>query len=214
MILFATEMEEADFRIFQNISIPMVVLDCYYDTLDYDCVLINNIQGAFKATDYLIRCGHKHVGYLHSSIDISNFRERADGYYKALRTHGLDTSHPFVHRISPTSQEGYQDMIRILEEKPALADAYFADNDIIAAAAMRAFQQFGYRIPEDISIIGFDDLPLCDLMHPPLSTMRVDQQELGMLAAGRLYEIMEKNDLQKLKISITASMVCRESVQK
>lgn len=107
-------------------------MDCYYDELDYDCVLINNIQGAFNATNYLIQCGHKNVGYFHSSLDISNFSERADGYYKALRANGISTSHPYVHLVSPTSDEGYRDMLRLLESKAPIADAYFADNDIIA----------------------------------------------------------------------------------
>ena len=92
--------------------------------LDYDCVLINNIQGAFNATNYLIQCGHKNVGYFHSSLDISNFSERADGYYKALRANGISTSHPYVHPVSPTSDEGYRDMLRLLESKAPIADAY------------------------------------------------------------------------------------------
>ncbi len=69
-------------------------------------------------------------------------------------------------------------MLRLLESKAPIADAYFADNDIIAAAAMRALRENGYRIPEDVSIIGFDDVPMCDMMVPPLSTMKVRKREL------------------------------------
>lgn len=105
ILLLATEMAPSDFRKFRDFSVPIVVVDCYYDELDYDCVLINNIQGAFNATNYLIQCGHKNVGYFHSSLDISNFSERADGYYKALRANGISTSHPYVHPVSPTSDE-------------------------------------------------------------------------------------------------------------
>ena len=66
ILLLATEMAPSDFRKFRDFSVPIVVVDCYYDELDYDCVLINNIQGAFNATNYLIQCGHKNVGYFHS----------------------------------------------------------------------------------------------------------------------------------------------------
>ena len=97
---------------------------------------------------------------------------------KALRANGISTSHPYVHQVSPTSDEGYRDMLRLLESKAPIADAYFADNDIIAAAAMRALRENGYRIPEDVSIIGFDDVPMCDMMVPPLSTMKVRKREL------------------------------------
>lgn len=212
ILLLATEMDEADFHYFDSFSIPIVVLDCYYDDLDYDCVVINNIQGAFHATGYLLHCGHKSVGYLHSNIDISNFCERADGYYKALRANGYSSAQAIVHRLSPTSAEGYEDMSRILSTREQLADAYFADNDIIAAAAMRAFQEHGYKIPEDISIIGFDDMPLCDMMSPPLSTMKVRKRELGATAVHRLMERILHPDLARLKMCMSTQLISRDSV--
>lgn len=212
ILLMATEMDKADFNLFENFQIPIVVLDCYYDELEYDCVLINNIQGAFNATNYLIHSGHKNVGYLRSSIGISNFNERADGYYKALRQSGIDTSHPYVHAISPTSEGGYNDMMEILSSHPVLADAYFADNDIIAAAAMKAFRDNGYSLPEDISIVGFDDMPLCDMMVPSLTTMRVRKRELGAAAVQRLIERQRNPRLEYLKMSMATKLIKRDSV--
>ena len=212
ILLLATEMGKEDFKKFKDFHVPIVVLDCYYDELKYDCVLINNIQGAFKATNYLLQCGHQKVGYLRSAIEISNFAERADGYYKALRAHNKSTSHPYVHAISPTAEEGYQDMLAILDTRPELADAYFADNDIIAAAAMKAFRERGYRLPEDISIIGFDDMPLCDMMVPSLSTMRVKKQELGATAIQRLMDRVENNQIECLKMCMATKLIKRESV--
>ena len=207
-------MAPSDFRKFRDFSVPIVVVDCYYDELDYDCVLINNIQGAFNATNYLVQCGHKNVGYFHSSLDISNFSERADGYYKALRANGISTSHPYVHPISPTSDEGYRDMLRLLESKAPIADAYFADNDIIAAAAMRALRENGYRIPEDVSIIGFDDVPMCDMMVPPLSTMKVRKRELGATAVQRLLDRVADPKRECLKMCMATKLVKRQSVSR
>lgn len=212
MILLGTEMNRKDFEVFRGLEIPVVVLDCYYDELDYDCIVINNSQGAYCATDYLVRMGHKKIGYLHSSVSISNFEERSAGYQKALKAHGLPVSPDYIHRITPTSAQGYQDMVRILEGDPELADAYFADNDIISAAAMKAFQEYGYKVPEDISIVGFDDMPLCDIMNPPLSTMRVDKKQLGHSAVECLVNRMNGAKHGKLKIALQTSLVCRESV--
>lgn len=212
IILLATEMDREDFAVFEELKIPVVVLDCYYGDLNYDCIVINNDQGAYCAADYLAKMGHRKIGYLHSSVSISNFKERADGYYKALRAHDISTSHPYVHQISPTSTQGYQDMLQILSRKPDLADAYFADNDIIAAAAMKAFQEYGYKVPEDISIVGFDDMPLCDMMNPPLSTMRVNKKQLGVEAVERLLDRMEERGQDNIKIALKTSLVCRESV--
>lgn len=212
MILLATEMNREDFEIFQGLDIPAVILDCYYDELDYDCIVINNRQGAYCATDYLVKMGHKKIGYLHSAVPISNFEERATGYQKALRAHELSVSPDYIHQITSTSTQGYQDMLQILERRPELADAYFADNDIIAAAAMKAFQEYGYKVPEDISIVGFDDMPLCDMMNPPLSTMHVDKKQLGISAVECLLRRMKNKKSGKLKISLQTSLVCRESV--
>lgn len=212
MILLGTEMNREDFDILRGLELPVVVLDCYYDELDYDCIVINNSQGAYCATDYLARMGHKKIGYLHSAVSISNFEERSAGYQKALKAHDLPVCPDYIHRITSTSVQGYQDMIEILEQKPELADAYFADNDIIAAAAMKAFREYGYKVPEDISIVGFDDMPLCDIMNPPLSTMRVDKKQLGRSAVDCLITRMNGAKHGKLKIALQTSLVCRESV--
>lgn len=212
IILLATEMSREDFDYFQGLEVPVVVLDCYYDDLDYDCIVINNSQGAYCATDHLVKMGHRKIGYLHSSVPISNFDERAAGYRKALEAHGIRPSATYFHCLSSVSVQAYQDMLRILEQKPELADAYFADNDIIAAAAIKAFRECGHRIPEDISIIGFDDMPLCDIMHPSLSTMRVDKSQLGHSAVRCLLMRMDSPKQGKMKISLQTSLVCRESV--
>ncbi len=212
MILLATEMSREDFNILQGLEVPVVVLDCYYDDLDYDCIVINNSQGAYCATDYLVRMGHRRIGYLHSSVSISNFAERAAGYQKALEAYGIPMEERYLFRLSSMSAQGYQDMVRILEQKPELAEAYFADNDIIAAAAMKAFREYGYRVPEDISIMGFDDMPLCDIMNPPLSTMRVDKRQLGRTAVECLLTRMNGAKHGKMKIALQTDLVCRESV--
>ena len=118
------------------------------------------------------------MGYLHSSLDISNFSERADGLWAALRANGISTSHPYVHAWFPTSDDGYRDMLRLLESKAPIADAYFAHNDIIAAAAMRALREKRLPHPGGCLHHRLDDVPMCDMMVPPLSTMKVRKREL------------------------------------
>ncbi len=215
ILLLGTEIEPQNVSLFQSFGVPIVMLDFYDDMLDMDCVLINNVQGAYRATSHLIDMGHRKVGYLKSSFEISNFRERADGYYKALRTHGISTSHPYVHAVTPTAEDAYTEFCTILEQKPTLATAYFADNDIVAAAAIRAFHQYGYRIPEDISIVGFDNMPFCQLIDPPLSTMHVQKEELGSQAVAQLVSrIRNKNKSNHAtKIEISTTLIRRESVK-
>lgn len=213
LILLGTEMDAEDLLQFLRLDVTTVVLDAYFEEVAADYVLINNVQGAYLATSHLIACGHQSVGYLKSSVHISNFAERANGYYNALRHHGISTSHPYVIELAPQTEQGYADMLRYLEGNPPLATAYFADNDIIAAAAMRGFAKFNYRLPEDISIIGFDDMPFCQLTTPALSTMRVPKRIMGSTAVKRLLEKLQ-GETELLKISVATELTARASVCK
>lgn len=212
VILLGTEMSHDFFLPFSSLTLPIVILDTYFEEFECDSVLINNVQGAYLATGHLLESGLKKVGYLRSSCSIGNFAERADGYYKALRHKKIPTEHPYVHRLSPSMEGAYADMKRILATKPPVADGYFADNDLIAAGAMRAFKEAGYRIPQDVSIIGFDDLPICEFLEPQLTTMAVPKQYIGELAVERLLYKLQHPASVPIKTEVSAQLRIRNSV--
>ena len=108
----------------------------------------------------------------------------------------------------------YHDMLAYLKTSPKLPTAYFADNDIIAFGAMKALQESGVRIPEDVSIVGFDDMPFCSVTSPTLTTIRVFKQEMGCMAVRRLLEKMKSKSKVCSKIQICTEFVERESVRK
>lgn len=211
IILLGTEMQAQDFRHFLNIDIPLVLLDNYFDEMDVNCVLINNIQGAYTATDYLIRKRQAQPGYLHSSYSINNFEERADGFYKAIRKNGMSTSRSIVHRLTPSVEGAYADMKELLSRGEILADCYFADNDLIAAGAMRAFREAGYRIPQDIAIVGFDNMPICTYVEPTLTSIHVPKEYMSQMAVRRLHELITHADSHPIKIEIATSLQKRRS---
>ncbi len=212
MILLGTEMRKEDFAPFSALHTPLVLLDVYLPTVKRDCVLINNKQGAFLATDYLIRHTKQQPGYLRSAYLISNFEERADGFYSAIRQHGFSASKSIVHRLAPNPDGAYADMLEILQSGEPLAPCYFADNDMIALGAMKAFQQMKYHIPKDIAIVGFDNVPLCNYSNPLLTTVNVPKTYMGETAVNRLIAIMSAKTFVPLKIEITTDLVRRKSV--
>ena len=214
IILLGTEMEPEDFKHFETLSIPIVILDNYFEDIKYDSVLINNIQGAYSATKHLIQNGHQKIGYLHSNIGIGNFAERSDGYYKALSAHQLPVNDNLIQPVSPTSEGAYEDIKRYLNSSPEVASAYFADNDIIAVAAMRAFKDAGIKVPDEISLVGFDDLPICDLVEPPLTTMSVPKLQLGALAVDILMSKINKSTNEIIKVEVSPTLIERRSVKK
>lgn len=214
IILLATEMTLQDFEPFKTLSCPVVALDCYYDEITFDTILINNLQGAYNATAYLAQQGFQRIGYLKSSVRIANFNERADGYYKALRHYDIRKNSDYVLELSPSMEGAYADMKALLASGHSLAEAYFADNDWIASGAMRAFQEAGIRIPEDISLIGFDDVPICSFLATPLTTMHVYKHALGALALDQLLHKMDNPTRTPIKTELSASLIERASVKK
>ena len=95
---------------------------------------INNVQGAYHATNFLISQCRCQPGYLHSSFPISNFEERANGFYNSIRYNGMSASKSIVHKLTPSQEGAYSDMKAIIESGEELATAYFADNDQIGRA--------------------------------------------------------------------------------
>lgn len=211
IILLATEMHEEDCLPVTQSPFPHVVLDAYFETLDSNYVIINNGHGAFIATDYLIRRIGRQPGYLRSAYSITNFEERADGFYKAIRTNGMSTSNSIVHRLTPSIEGAYLDMLALLKTDEKLARCYFADNDLIAAGAIRAFKESGKRIPEDIAVIGFDDVSLCECLEPPLSSINVPKEYMGSQAVMRLLFLMSNSDITCTKTEINTQLVKRKS---
>ncbi len=213
MLLLGTEMAVEDIRPFLSLPFPIVLLDACFDTVPCDSVLIDNLQGAFVATQYLIRkCGAQ-PGYLRSSYQISNFAARATGFYNAIRASGMSSSKSIVHRLPPSIDGAYADMLEMLRSGETPASCYFADNDLIAVGAMKALRQCGFRIPEDVCVIGFDNLPVSSVIEPALSTVHVPKQYMGEVAARRLIELMEHPGQPPVKIQISTTLLKRQSTR-
>ena len=103
-------------------------------------------------------------------------------------------------------------MKEILNAGEKLAPCYFADNDLIAVGAMKALKEYGYRIPEDIAIVGFDNIPMSTIIEPALTTIHVPKQYMGKIAVQRLITLLTEKGTQPVKIEISTQLVERKSV--
>lgn len=215
IILLATEMFSENLSVFDSLGIPIVVLDSYFPKSTLDCIGINNVQGAAAAVDHLLTQGHTELGYLSSSTPIRNFLERQEGYLEGLRdSQASEASQSRVVKVSPTADGAIRDMRLYLQSKPKLATAYFADNDIIASSCIRALKELGYRVPDDVSIIGFDDTPICEMIEPPLTTLCVPKENMGCLAVDRLLDRVDGINHSTVRIQVMAEIVARKSVRR
>ena len=215
-ILLGTELSDEDLKPFEQALCPILVLDYWPSEMQFDGVLINNADSARMAVSYLVKKGHREIGYLRGSVRIKAFRSRAVGYQVGLSKAGLVPEKKYSYTLSTTMDGAYRDMARLLEarvrDKADLPTAFFADDDMIAFGAMKALEEKGYRIPEDVSIIGFDDLPYCEIVSPRLTTIRVSKQEMGAVAVSRLKQIITNPGTPHLKIQVCTQLIERDSV--
>jgi len=212
ILLVGTELNEQNAKAFQQAAVPLVLLDCWFENLSFNAVLMNNIDSVSQAVNYLVDHGHSQIGYLKGDVRIQNFQCRQKGYERALQEHNLTNQSKYIIEVPTTMDEVFTTVDSFLQTKPELPTAFFAENDMIALGAMKAFQKNGYRIPEDISIIGFDDISFCSVFTPALTTVRVFKQEMGQLAVQRLITLMKTNTKTKVKMQICNELVERDSV--
>lgn len=211
IILVGTEIHQEVCQQFLSLGYPLVLLDTYFDSLDCTSVLINNAQGAYLATNYLISTSRNQPGYLQSGYSIPNFVQRQEGYFKAIKENGMSPSRSVIHRLSPSIEAAMADMLEIIDRKDALAKCYFADNDIIAIGAMKALLLRGYRIPEDIACVGFDNISESKIIEPSLTTIDVPRHYIGRTAARLLIEQIDTKIVHPAKVEISTRLVKRFS---
>jgi len=214
VILLGTEMLEEDYVPFKEFEGRIVLLDGWCEEGSFDSVLINNTDAACKAVRYLVEKGHKEIGYLRGDYRINAFRYREHGYHRILREQDLDVLPEYAVTIGTQIETAYEDMKKHLNGTPKLPTAFFADNDVIALGALRALQEKGIRIPDQISIVGFDDVKFGSISMPGLTTIHVYKQEMGEIAVRRVLDpIHYKNGDVRTKIQVCTQFVERGSVR-
>lgn len=213
LLVLATEMTSEDINILRKLNLPILLLDSQFDDQDIDTVCINNGDGVYKAVDYLVSLEHKSIGYLHSNVWIYNFEQRMSHFKKYMHDKGLTLGKEQFFNLEPTVEGAYRDMKKLLKERKDIPTAFFADNDIIAFGAIRALKESGYNIPDDISVIGFDDTPFCELLTPKLTTIRVYKQHMAVTAVKRLIASINASSICIQKTFISTELIKRESVK-
>ena len=159
VILLGTEIEREDLSYFDGLQKPFVIVDNALERLPFSTVTMDNAGAVFEAVEYLRSLGHRKIGFLYNSIPSSNDNARRDAFEAAMHQPGLSYSDDLICRVFPTMDGARKSFGEALDRGIALPTAFLANNDSIALGAMRAMQERGIRVPQDISMIGFDGLP-------------------------------------------------------
>jgi DNA-binding LacI/PurR family transcriptional regulator len=214
IIALGTELDFEDIEHFSRLKIPVVFIDTYFDFFNYDFIDMNNIDAVSKIIQHFVEYGHREIGFLRSPVKVRNFQLREIGYKNALRYFQIPYNEKYVFSVDSTIDGAYSDMLQILKKGVKPPQALFSTNDIIAYGCIKALKERGFSIPGDISIIGFDDLPLSAVMDPPLSTLKVSKTRIGKIAMKHaIIRIEEISRMPAEKVLVGGMLICRKSVK-
>lgn len=195
----------------KDIHIPSIFIDPKFPINNFSQVLIDNEYGAYLATQHLIQMGHERIGFISGALDRLSFKLRYDGYVRALKFYKCKFD-PDLIKASGL-EEGYTHVSELLDLKNP-PTAIFSTNDINAIYGYKAIKERNLRIPEDISIIGFDDIEFARMSSPPLTTIRVYKEELGSIAVRNLLQSLHENIHAHSTTIVPIKLIIRESISK
>jgi DNA-binding LacI/PurR family transcriptional regulator len=222
-IIVATRANDAGDEYLKSIvenNVPVVAIGRDFHHENVDSISADNLDGGFVATQHLIDLGHRRIGFIGAAFDQETKLKRLQGYFNALEKHGIEIDERLVTGRREarsgvpgysTEEIGYEGMKRLLSV-PNRPTAIFARNDFTAIGAMTAIKESGLRIPQDIAIIGFDDIPLAVHMSPSLSTVRQPMRLQGQIAAELLLKRIEsENSIEREERILNCELIIRES---
>jgi LacI family transcriptional regulator, galactose operon repressor len=194
-------------------GLPIVLVDSYYPK--FDSISVANTDGAYDATNYLVSLGYRRIGMIDALPASVPAVERLQGYKRALESNGITYSEALVKTGTNAKEDGfnreagYEAMIQFVSMGAEMPRAFFVSSDIQAIGAMAALSENGLRVPEDVSIIGFDDIELAT--HVRLTTMRQPMYQMGNMAVDRLAARMADPGIEVIHKTFLPQLVVRET---
>lgn len=194
-------------------GMPVVLIDRLIDGLDVDGVVIDNISGAYEGVSHLISEGYRKIGVIIGPLEIMTAKERFEGYKRALQSAGMEFDEHLVESGEYTREGGYRAVKRLLDR--AHPDAIFIINNVMTTGALLALKELKIKIPEEVGIVGFDDLEWAPLMDPPLTTISQPIYTVGSTAAQLLlYRLSKPAVIKKEVVVLKSKLIVRESSKK
>lgn len=192
-------------------NFPYVLIDQADVSENSNVVEATNWQGAYEATRYLNQLGHTRIAFITGSLAVRSAVDRLRGYKAALADCNIPVTEALIIEGDYQQQTGYEVTKSLLQNVDPPPTAIFASNDLSAFGAMDAAREHGYRIPDDISIIGFDDVPQASFVYPKLTTVRQPLEQMGHVAVKMLLEHIEDQSNTPQRVALATQLVIRDS---
>lgn len=208
-ILMITPLFESDYvKSLQSKDIPFVILDNQQLPFKYPSIVVDNFRGGYDVTRYLIELGHKEIAYIGGPEKFLSAQKRGEGFQIALNEIGLDAY--AIARGEYEVTTGFEITNQWIKEDK-LPTAIFAGDDHIAFGVINALHMAGYKVPEDISVIGFDDHPMASQLKPFLTTVKQPAREMGQKGVEILFELMNNGLSHNVVKKLSTHLIERDS---
>lgn len=215
VLLGAAYMTREDYQFPHGFKIPFVVCDQNFEDMRTDSIELNNRQGVKTGLSYLYENGHRDILYLRNSKNFYNMYERRSACNSFMNENKLQQiENERILDIGSSSQEIYDNMHKYIKNKGHIPSAVFAENYEVTIGVSRALQSFGYRIPEDVSIVGFDEIPGAAILGFQPAFLRALHGNVASIAVGRLLDRIKKRARESVQILVNTEFVIGNSVKK
>jgi len=194
----------------QESGIPFVLVARHFSDVDTDYVVADDVQGGYLATTHLIENGYTKIAFINGPSYNSSAIERLEGYKKALEEHNIELNEKLIRSGALTMEDGYSHGKALLIDHDPQPTAFFTFSDFVALGAMKAIREAGLRIPEDIAIVGYDDIPFSSCLKVSLTTVKVLKREMGKKAISVLEKKIDEQEGQS-HLKMPVDLVIRQS---
>lgn len=196
--------------VLKKLNVPIILLDRHSALKGYTSIGVADKDGGYQATQYLLDNGHERIACITGSVDIQNLQERLAGYREALQQRDIAYDEQLVEYAELTIEGGYIATKNILAKQPV--SAIFACNDLMALGVYQAALERGLKIPEQLSVVGFDDISLSKYLNPKLTTMHQPIYQIGTAAANSILDAVINGKTKPEDIIFDLHLVERDSV--
>lgn len=211
LLLVGAFLDDTLIRVIGNRSVPIVLVDAYTRSGAFDAVISDNLAGASRVVTHLVEQGHRHIALVGSHPKAyPSIHERHDGYLRALAGHGI-AEHYVAQCHLLDGKEIVTATAELLRRHPQIT-AVFGVNDEVAITVIDAARELGRKVPEDLSVCGFDNIDLADRVSPALTTMHVDKLGMGRLGVQVLTNRVEHPESSPVRVVVCPELIERQSV--
>lgn len=214
LILVAVENCEKQLEYLQKTGVPFVLMDRYFSAIKTNVIALDNYKAAYESTEYLIKKGHNRIAFINYKTSLLHLLERNRGYMDALKTNGLGYDKNLIQEVKNDHLKKDMDTgINKLINADAACDAIFFATDILAINGLKCLNHLKVKVPEDISVLSFDEAEAFDLFYCAITHSKQPLEQMGKLAVNTLIDLIRDNKVQNqfyLNSKLVIGKSCRE----